>query len=163
MSVQNIIKVVQELVDEHQALVAIVDKKTAVIKANDMDGLSDLLMKERKQIQAITQLENKRMDAVDEFARSKQMENETKSISDLFEWIEDKEEKVQLEQYITALVEEIVKLRQMEELNKELIEQSMAFIQVSLDMLTPSIHSMNYHEADMKKPIHRTSVFDSKA
>jgi len=163
MSVQNIIKVMEELVMEHRSLIEIVEKKTATIKLNDMDALSNLLMKERKLVQSITRIEAKRQKAVDNFFHSVGVSNVDQSVSELLEWIDDTALKAQMEQHITALVEEIVKLKQVEQLNKELLEQSMAFVQVSLDMLNPTIHNMNYNNKHTEKPLHHTSVFDSKA
>lgn len=153
--------IITALLDEHQKLIAIAEEKTESIKTNNIDALSKLLMKERKQVQIITQLEDKRQKAVELYFQEKNQSNQEKTISNLLELMDDDEK--ELEQKVLKLVEEIVKLKQVEQLNQELIEQSMAFVQLSLDMLQPSEKNRNYTETPNGEQHDHRSVFDSRA
>lgn len=163
MSIKPIVDVMAALITEHQALVVIANEKTDVIKNSDMDALSKILIKERKQAQAISQLEDKRQLAVKAFFQTQQVVDREQTVQHLLEVIKNEEEKKQLEEVISELIEEIISLKQIEQLNQELIEQSMAFVQLSLDMLQPSVKNMNYKATNKQHQIQQTSVFDSKA
>ena len=71
-------------------------------------------------------------------------------------------DKKQLEASAVKLTEALIALKQQEQLNIALIQQSMQFVQLSLDLLSPSLTNMNYGKEQKDQPINR-SVFDSKA
>lgn len=147
----------------HKQLLKLSKEKSEAIKLGDMDKLSKLLMKERKQLQAIGQLEEQRQQLVEEVFQTLKIDVEEKTVSELLKHIDDENEKVELEQAVTALVEVIVQLKQTEQLNTELLQQSMQFVQLSLDMLQPSMKNINYNEKSTGNDTVKQSVFDSKA
>src|SRR5699024_4923549 len=148
----------------HQQILTLSREKTVYIKTGDMDGLSKLLIKERKLVQELTQIEAEREEIVERTFKDFQIDEAEKTVTVLLEHIEDKQEKSSLEQTVTELLENIIELRQSESLNKELIEQSMQFVQVSLDMLQPSERKINYQKDDQQEDhLPTRSVFDSKA
>lgn len=137
--------------------------KSEYIKVGDMDKLSKLLIHERKQVQAITQLENERQQMVEAVFASLHIDAEEKTVSELLQYIDDETEKSELEKIVTVLVELIVQLKDNEQLNKELLEQSMQFVQLSLEMFQPSTKNINYNEKSVGSETRKQSVFDSKA
>jgi|SRR5690625_559962 len=153
----------KKLIGLHEELIQISNHKTEEIKQGDMDKLSKLLMQERKQIQAITQTETKRQSIVDDFFTNKGAHDKEQTMSNLLVLIDHDDEKQQVELLVSTLVDTIVELRQVEQLNKELMEQSMQFVQLSLDMLQPSIQRMNYDGKQNVQKSTKQSVFDSKA
>lgn len=128
-----------------------------------MDGLSKLLMQERKQLQAINQAEDERMQVVDDMFNYLHLTPTEKTISELMNYIDNEEDKIELDKTVTTLVNVIVALKQTEQLNNELIQQSMQFVQLSLDMLQPSAQTINYTNKNEKQATTKRSVFDSKA
>ena len=60
------------------------------------------------------------------------------------------------------LTKAITQLKQQEQLNQALIQQSMQFVQLSLDILNPTIQTMNYGK-NREDAGSKRSVFDSKA
>ena len=76
--------------------------------------------------------------------------------------LSNENEKLSLEKVTAKLTECIVKIKQQEQLNEALLKQSMQFVQLSLDMLNPSIKNMNYNQKQSQVMAER-SVFDSKA
>lgn len=153
----------QRLVDLHVDLVEISQNKTEEIKQGDMEKLSKLLMQERKQVQLISQKESERQELVEKFFVEKNAENEEQTMTNLLAFIDDETEKVEFEKVMSALIDAIVELREIEQLNKELMEQSMQLVQLSLDMLQPSINRMNYDGKQNIQESSKRSVFDSKA
>jgi len=163
ITTQIIREQVTQLTLLHDTLLAISKNKTESIKTGDMDQFTKLLMQERKQLQAIEQLEEKRQQEVERVFNQLGVEPNEKTISELMIYIDDEEEKEQLDEEVTALVNVIVAIRQNEQLNQELIQQSMQFIQLSLDMLQPATQSINYNEKNERQERVNRSVFDSRA
>lgn len=129
-----------------------------------MDDLSKLLMNERKQIQAIEQLETKREKLVQTSFKDLAIGSGEKTVTVLLHYVEDKQQKEQLEQSVAKLIEVIVELKHKEQLNADLIKQSMEFVQLSLEMLQPSMKNINYNNKNLEKPMqNNNSVFDSRA
>jgi len=153
----------KHLVVLHEDLIQLSNKKTEEIKQGDMEQLSKTLMDERKQIQAITQTEEKRQALVEDLFMKVNPDVEEKTVTTLLAHIDNDEYKQQLEDVVALLIDAIVQLRQVEQLNQELMAQSMQFVQLSLDMLQPSIQRMNYDEKQTIQDSVKQSVFDSKA
>lgn len=160
---RELYEAMQCLVDLHVDLVEISQNKTEEIKQGDMEKLSKLLMQERKQVQLISQKESERQELVEKFFVEKNAENEEQTMTNLLAFIDDETEKVEFEKVMSALIDAIVELREIEQLNKELMEQSMQLVQLSLDMLQPSINRMNYDGKQNIQESSKRSVFDSKA
>ncbi len=152
-----------ELVTYHQTLLTISKSKTEEIKSGNTDNLSKLLMQERKQLQMIEQSEKKRQQIVDDLFRHYGASAEEKTVTELMNHLTDENEQKQLDEAVTNLVNIIVALKEIEQLNNELIQQSMQFVQLSLDMLQPSIQRMNYDQKQTIQESVKQSVFDSKA
>jgi len=134
-----------------------------LIKEGKMDDLSKLLIMERKYIQTVSQLEEKRQEVIDQFITSTNLELPEKTVTELLNHLQDETDKEQLEKSVVSLVEVIVQLKETEQLNQELVQQSMQFVQVSLDMLQPSSKNINYNDSRMEKETQKRSIFDSKA
>lgn len=60
-----VLNIMEALITEHERMLNISNEKTELMKAGKIDAFQKLLMQERKQTQAISQLENKRVQAVD--------------------------------------------------------------------------------------------------
>lgn len=128
-----------------------------------MEKLSKLLMQERKYVQAITQLEEKRQNAVEATFEELNITAKEKTVTELLHHARNEEEKIELEKAMTALVEVIVQIKDREQLNSELIAQSMQFVHLSLDLLQPHNQRINYNEKSTGSDTAKQSVFDSKA
>ena len=164
MSVQQIIGELEKLLDLHKSLLSLSKEKTERIKNNEIDSFNELLMTERKHIQAIEQLEKKRIQLTEEWF-NKHAEDRERTISELIEAISDEAEKKSLEALYDNLIIVLAELKQQEKLNRDLAQQSLQFIELSLDMFQP-VHNknLNYNQPNQqKKPNRNTSVFDSKA
>lgn len=164
----QLIDIMTKLIDEHETLMHISCNKTEVVKSSSMDELSRLLILERKQIQLITTLEKTREELVYGYFYEENLYEADKTIETLLSYINDVTVKTELEGKAVYLMETMIRLKQNEQLNHALIEQSKVFVELSLDMLQPSIKDMNYQRKHTKPDNQdnvsiRTSMFDSKA
>lgn len=128
-----------------------------------MEQLTKLLMKERKYVQETMQIENEREEIIERAFKDLKINDEEKTVTVLLRHVEADQQKQVLEEVTAELLETIVELRQNEKLNHDLINQSMQFVQLSLDMLQPSERNINYHKNNKEQNQVNRSVFDSKA
>lgn len=160
---RNLVDIMQHLITLHKELIQLSRSKTEEIKQGDLDSLSKLLIQERKQVQVITQKESERQTYVDAFFKEKQAEDEEKTMTNLLSHLNNEEDIEKLEQMMSELIDLIVELRDVEKLNQDLMAQSMQFVQLSLDMLQPSLKRMNYDDKKTPQTETNQSVFDSRA
>ncbi|MGM8364584.1 flagellar protein FlgN [Virgibacillus sp. W0181] len=165
MSMQNIIQSIAKLVDIHTYLLEISEQKTEAIKKGTIDELQALLTKERKYTQLLEQIEIDRMEKVNAWL-SKQgnpSEQAEMTVTSMLEMLENEREKLELANITTKLTHTITELKQQEQLNRDLIDQSMKFIHMSLNMIQPTIENMNYNKHQSSSGTSKRSLFDSKA
>jgi len=161
LSIQHIIESLKKLLEIHDDLLKISEQKTEIVKDGSTEKLQALLVKERKYVRLAEQAETKRMEEVTEWFTSQQLPLDDISITYILENIGDEKQKKLLEELTLDLTETILKLKQQEKLNQDLLHQSMEFVQLSLEMLSPSIQNMNYGKDSFAS--NKLSVFDSKA
>lgn len=161
MPIKPILEAVEQLTEIHQQLQALSVQKMEAIKSNQMEQLQKLIVSEQKLVRSLSKTEEKRIQHVAIFVQQRQMKDSEIAISDILEEIPDDSEKQKLEQAAISLSEAVHHLREQEQLNRELLKQSLQFVDMSLEMLHPSLSSMNYgnrHAVTKNK-----SMFDSKA
>lgn len=163
MALQALLETIEKLHTLHRSLLEISRLKTDYLKANDMDSLQKQLLAEKKHVQAVAQIEKLRIAQTESWAAASGLPVPA-TVSELLELIADQKSALQFEQELIGLTEAVTELKKQEALNQELLEQSMQFLQISLDMLAPSIQSLNYGtpNQDQQRPQNRT-LFDSKA
>jgi len=149
-------------VELHEELFALSKDKTEIVKEGSLDKLQALLVSERKIVRKLEQKEKIRKTLVDEWYEHHQLPLEEATITNMLERLEDEEERNSLEHVTIALTKAMTNLKAQEKLNLALINQSMQFVQVSLDLLSPSLKNMNYGNTSSAEAPAR-SVFDSKA
>ncbi|MYL40234.1 flagellar protein FlgN [Virgibacillus massiliensis] len=151
------------LVTLHQELIAISNQKTEAVKSGNLEKLQQVLVNERKQIRKIEKAEEGRQLVVADWFESQRLNIEP-TITRLVEAINCDETRKELTAATNQLTEAITTLKQQEQLNMALINQSMQFIQLSMDLLNPSLSQMNYGgSATESTGSIKRSVFDSKA
>ncbi|GAA5415669.1 uncharacterized protein YvyG [Paraliobacillus ryukyuensis] len=160
MAIEHVIDSLKQLQQLHQNLLAISKDKTDVLKKGDIDGLQALLKQERKYVKAINQVEQARIDATKDWAKAQGLDPEEATATDMLKHMQDTETKNTLEELTTALANHLLELKQQEALNQQLTQQSLQFVQLSLDMISPTIENFNYGK---QQQTNKRSVFDSKA
>ncbi|MDZ5711475.1 flagellar protein FlgN [Jeotgalibacillus haloalkalitolerans] len=136
MTQQSIKSILHQQLKLHKSLLELAKQKTAVIKENNLDQLNQLIKDEQKHIQAISALETKRQ--------------QLNTLEDL-----------QAEK--GELLHVIIELKSVNELNQDLLTQSMQLVSLNLDMLMPQPDSINYSKEDSDDDQPVRSMFDSQA
>lgn len=162
MSVQAIIQALDVLISVHKKLINVSEQKTEILKEGSLDKFQKILREEQQHILLLERAEQHRQKQVSNWAEKQGYQDEDLTISGILERIENPEEAKQLEGKTVELTEHITTLKQNEQLNESLIVQSMQFVQVSLNMLSPTLDNFNYGKTQRTQPIKR-SAFDSKA
>lgn len=163
MSAIAIYRSLEKLLTLHQSLNSLARKKRELITENDTDSLSKLLNDEQKHLKAVEQCDRERASAVKDFLANKNMPNESATLTELIA-LADESERKQLDTVKDKLLLEVKSLREENQLNQQLIYQSLQFVNVSLDMFRPAQQDFNY-EKPIPQPSKQgsRSMFDSKA
>lgn len=162
MTVKPIIQAMTQMKQLHESLLALSQKKTDALKSNDTTALQKLLATERKHVQAINKVEKQRMTVVNQWYEAQGLTTTEPTISEMLENLEGNEQE-DLQAAYNELIIVLADLKQQERLNAELTKQSLQFVNLSLDMLQPSLDSVNYGGKEEQTTKPKRSVFDSKA
>ncbi len=157
VSAQTIITVLEKLIKLHKSLNQLAEKKTTIIKEGNTDALTALLIDEQKHVKAITQIENEREQAVLAFMSGKKA-----TIDEVIEVANPTEADI-LRRFKRRTLTEIMKLKEQNELNQQLLITSLQFVNLSLDLLRPQDRNYNYDKTNQEPPKNMKSMFDSKA
>ncbi|MDV2582843.1 flagellar protein FlgN [Alkalibacillus haloalkaliphilus] len=165
MLIESIIEKLEKINQLNESLYQLSQDKTERLKNNDLEAFNELLIKERKHAQAIDQLEAKRVQETDAWFQQNRLSDQEQTITNMIEHIQDGEHKQRLETLYEKLVYVLANLKQQEQLNRELTQQSLQYLELTLDLIKPTYQKdLNY-----RKPQQQTnqttdrSVFDSKA
>ncbi|WP_026672376.1 flagellar protein FlgN [Alkalihalobacterium bogoriense] len=165
MSTKNIAEVLQELLSVHQAFRKLAKEKAEVLKKGDMPALDQLIKKEAVVIQQLKKLEQDRLFVVEQYLHSKGLVTEGVTMAQLIQMTSPEEQEV-LEKLQQELLEEIEGLKAENELNQQLIQDSLRFVNLSLDMLSPQQdEDVNYKrpKSNQYEGGASRSIFDSRA
>lgn len=147
----------------HKSLLNISKKKTDIVKLKKVDDLPPLLMEENKLLQLLEKIEQERLQLVTPIFEANDITEENRTVTTLLSLINDETEKKSLEKQFVSLTDLIIELKNQEQLNNELIQQSLQFIQLSLGMMNPTMQNMNYSKQQETEKTPNRSMFDSKA
>ncbi|MCK6206023.1 flagellar protein FlgN [Bacillus infantis] len=158
MSAQALIEVLKKQLKLHGSLLQLAQEKTGILKKGELDALNEAMKNEQKHIAAIQLLENKRGQIVAGMFPGKQ----NASLQDCMPHLspEEREEAEHIQHQLAGLLFE---LKYLNELNQSLIDQSMQYVFMNLDLLMPSDTSNYQKEIDDEDAGPSISLFDSKA
>jgi len=162
LSIQTITASLEQLEVLHQDLLTISKQKTELVKTDAMDDLQKLLLKERKAVRKLEQAETKRQQEVEDWFHQNSLADQEATITNMLDVIKDETEQDKLVDVTTALTHTITELKQQEALNNSLISQSLEFVHMSMDLINPTLESMNYGNSNTTERTGR-SLFDSRA
>ena len=133
----------------HKSLLGLAHAKKGAIKQNKMDELNRIIRDEQKHVSAVSILERQRASRSDGTVMDQ--------LSHLPE--EEQEHAVHLRDELMSV---LLELKAVNDLNAELLDQSLQFVHLQLDLLAP-LDAGNYApDGDQDKPS-SGPVFDSKA
>jgi flagellar biosynthesis/type III secretory pathway chaperone len=162
MSAEQLVTVMERLLDLHKDLLDKANQKTTIIEKGDIDALNTLIKEEQKLLPTINKFEQVRQQVVRSYLTPFHVEEENFTISTCLQYI-DEPNKGKL----TVLREELLgvaqTLQKQNELNSQLVKQSLQFIHMSLDMFYPKTPEFNYGPPKQTGPSTSNSLFNRKA
>ncbi|WP_136607142.1 flagellar protein FlgN [Paenibacillus dokdonensis] len=166
MPLQPLIESLVRLNDEHKLMLNLAqDKKNAVMN-NDIDSLIQILNYESRYMKKIEQLESERQENCYIFLREKGIKSLLKlNLTELLRLVFDPQEKQQLKDIQLELANTLHELKQINDLNQQLISQALAFVDYSLDLLgaTSGEEPTYTHPAGKSGNSNRSGLFDARA
>lgn len=139
MSFEAVLQTMSELNDVHLTLLELAEQKKHALIHNQVEQLTQIVTKENKLLKRIGELDQQRVEAIGNFLIEKGYKpNPRVTVSDLTKIIFNAEEKRTLVDSQKQLLATIRKLREYNELNQQMIEQSLAFINYSIDIMSGS-------------------------
>lgn len=131
-------EILHNLTHLHRALYTLAMQKKDVLIHNEVDQLVAITQQEQKLIKAVAAAEEARLEAVRALYAEKGMTSSGETLADLIKLITAAEDKARLTQYRNELIRIVSELREANELNQQLLEQSLSFVNRTLDLITDS-------------------------
>jgi flagellar biosynthesis/type III secretory pathway chaperone len=165
---QKLIQIFQAMTVLHERFNEQAVRKEEAIKTGDMEGLDQIMKDESPLIQQLRKLENTRQHLVQQWMKDKGLVKENVTMDQLMPLFPEKEREDML-YWQQRLMTEIHKLKQQNNLNQQLLEDSLRFVNLSLDAMQPQDQNQftsysgdgEKDDDDDFKPGGR-SLFDSK-
>ncbi len=127
-------ELIDQLTTEHQTLLKMAHEKKQVLIQNDMPRLSQLVKEEAVYLKKIVQLEEQRMERMGEVTMS--------------EWLQTHPEDVTS---MRRLLETMGQLKKANDLNAELLMQSLDYLNWHLQLLIPEADDFTYGQSALDR------------
>ncbi|SDE35192.1 FlgN protein [Paenibacillus sp. UNCCL117] len=167
MSLEAILGIMTELNHIHDTLLDMAEKKRHALVHNEVDRIMQIVTKENKLLRRLEEIDAERIEATGAFLMEKGYKpNPRVTVSDLAKIIFTIEDKKELIDQQKRLLAKIRDLRELNQLNQQLIEHSLSFIDYSLDLMVgPPEDEVFYHNPQQQQSSasKRMGVFDTRA
>ncbi|MEF3311401.1 flagellar protein FlgN [Paenibacillus sp. GYB004] len=163
---EAVLQSLDQLIEVHRLLLELSRHKREAIVHNDVERLMQMTQKENKWTKRVEQLDTERSEAVLAYMRSRNMyvtgAITVSTLSKIVTKLEEKEALVERQQELVRLIGEI---KQENELNMQLVEQSLAYINYSIDVFVGSDNQdvVYQHPQQEQHTYQARSMFDQKA
>ncbi|MDR9853373.1 flagellar protein FlgN [Paenibacillus sp. VCA1] len=136
MSVQQVIVTMDQLNGAYSEMIQAGEEKQQVIIKNDIQALTQIMTRETRLLKQIAEYDAEREEAMQAFLREKGIRSKLQlTITEMTRLVFEPEEKQSLIDAQKRLTETLVALKNINQINKELIDQSLAFIDYSLNLV----------------------------
>lgn len=132
----DLYETLENLLNLHKALYTLAVEKKPVLIRGDADTLTKITHQEKKLIKAIETAEAIRIELVREVMAERGIALREGTISELIKSLTGAEEKIRLTNHRDQLVRVVTELREVNDLNQQLLEQSLSFVKMTLDLIT---------------------------
>lgn len=166
MSVEQVFGVLQKMDDLYVKLIGLGGEKTTAIMENDVSALTKVMTTETKLLKKAAELEGEREEAVSAFLKEKGIRSQLNlTITEMGRLVFDVNEKQQLQDAQRKLTDTLIELKRLNAINKELIEQSLSFIDYSINLLTsePEDEMLYRNPSGQQQAQKPRSYFDTRA
>ncbi|WML54754.1 flagellar protein FlgN [Neobacillus sp. PS3-12] len=139
MSAEKLISTMEKLLKLHKSLYEISQKKTEIVKIGDIEALNQILKDEQAHLTAINLLENERQKVTSSLVPR----TEKPTIEDCLA-VADESSHNKLDRLRSELKNTISEIQQRNELNQQMLFQSLQFVNLSLNLIAPQPEDYNY-------------------
>ncbi|WP_199616762.1 flagellar protein FlgN [Paenibacillus alkalitolerans] len=166
MPVQQLIGILGRLAEAHEALLDLAEQKKAALIHNEVDKVSATVNKETKIMRSVDDLLKEQADSTNAFFRSRGLQPARAiSVTELSRLVFEPDAKEALLSARDRLTSNIERLAAANQLNQQLIQQSLAFVNYSIDLVLGPDEEPVYRNpaSNNSSPTKRAGYFDSKA
>lgn len=163
---ETLLDILRQLVDAHRELIAIGEQKKEAIIHNQIDQVSEQVNRETRIIRQMAELEKQRLEATMNFLISRGYSpNPQVTLSNLIQLVFKAADKQALYDVRDQLIEATGKLKQIQQVNQDLLTQSLEYIEFSLNMITGyGEEDATYsHPSQRPNQSQRPGFFDTRA
>ncbi|WP_102264384.1 flagellar protein FlgN [Mesobacillus jeotgali] len=156
MSAESLVVIMNKMLKLHKSLYELTVKKTDIVKKGDTAALDQLLKDEQSHIAAINKLEQERLAVSNEIIPAASLQEIAEANPS------GKDQLLTIKEELVGVISEI---KARNELNQQLIHQSLQFINFSKSLVMPQEKEINYGPPAGKKakPSQSPGMFNSKA
>ncbi|MDM5281323.1 flagellar protein FlgN [Paenibacillus silvae] len=165
MAVESLISVLGQLQAAHIEMLQLGEQKKEAVVTNKVDVLITLINQESKLAKKIELIEQQRMQAVHQFLEERGIKSKLNlTISELMRLVFDTEEKKRLYQAQTDLTDVLQQVKQINEVNQQLIKQSLSYIDFFLETMSFHAESEATYQNPLEKSygVARSGLFDTR-
>ncbi|MGZ4107217.1 MAG: flagellar protein FlgN [Tumebacillaceae bacterium] len=165
-ALKPLLSVVEAILKEHQQLLELATRKKQVLIKGDMEALHLIVQEENQFVHRIERLEQERIGAGRLLAVRFGVPVTELTASKVVTMAESPEEAQRIQELTDTLRAVVAELKQLNDLNTQLIQQSLQFVRTSIEVLTEAPEVPTYGgNGQMNNPyvVAKTSYFDSKA
>ena len=166
MSVQAVTDTMYRLNEVHMILLDLAEEKREALVHNRVDELNQIVHQENKLLKQVTELDAQRVEAIGHaLVQRGYTPNPRVTVSDLIRLIFKAEDKKALMDAQTMLLSTIKTLQEKNALNEQLIQQSLSFIEYSLNLMigAPEDDAVYQNPTQQHNMKRNQSFFDSRA
>lgn len=163
---QLLISQLRQLLLIYRALFTLADEKKGAIIRNEIEVINVVTMKETKALKPVPELEASIRSQLTKLQRDLGFRPKLKmTLSEMSQMLIVPEEKQELAEAQAELADISVKLSKANELNQQLIQQSLEYVHFSLDVLCgPPDDEVTYKRPTLNTDIQkRTGIYDTRA
>lgn len=166
MPLTHLLGTLEQLNEAHLQLIELgLLKRDAVIK-NKVDQLIVVMTRESRVTKRIEQLEQERVETVHAFLQERGIKSKINlTIREISRLVFDQEDKQKLLQIQSVLGSTLKQLKELNDLNQQLIQQAISFIEFSIESMSYYSESeVTYQNpSDKQAASRRLSLFDTRA
>ncbi|WP_150270519.1 flagellar protein FlgN [Paenibacillus tepidiphilus] len=165
MPLTTLIESLERLDEAHLRMLDLAAVKKQTIMDNKVNGLIDIMNQESKLMKQIGILEEARSEAAYAYIQSVGIRSNLQlNLTELTRLVFDPEDKMRLQHIQQKLSDTLHRLKHANDLNQKLIEQSLSFIDYSLDLLVgrPNQEFTYHHPSDKSSGSARPGIFDAR-
>lgn len=158
--IKELLEILKKELDIYQELLKVSNEKTDIVKEDKTSELDQLVRQEEILIAKVVELEKKRIRILKEICVNLRLKEESISISDLSQYVDEKQELLEMKEKITKTLKE---LKRANELNTKLVENSLEYINFSVNLATGADkESITYEQKGQTNTKGHKNIFDIK-